>query len=88
MAGEDKLVPPGEKKPYDPKAELDAIMEKALSARGFVLFAAVLQEEKDSDGNRKIEFIYTRHKYTFEDLTKAVMAFREQATRDVLGSFK
>lgn len=62
-------------------------MEKVLSGRGFVLFAGVLSNEKDKDGNFKLDFVYTRHHYPFEDLPRAITAFREHGYKDAIGIF-
>ncbi len=75
-----------EKQEYDPKKETAAITEKALKGRGFVLFAAVLTDKKDKDGNYILDFHFTRHKYPFEDLRKASDAFRKACLEDIMGS--
>jgi hypothetical protein len=72
------------KQDYDPKKESTAIIEKALSGRGFVLFAGVLTDKKDKDGNFVLDFHYTRHHYGFEDLPKALNAFRDQCKNDAM----
>lgn len=70
---------------YDSKKECTNITQKALSGRGFVLFAAVLTDRKDKHGNLVLDFHYTRSKYPFEDLRKAVEGFAERCRNDMLG---
>jgi hypothetical protein len=74
-------------KEVDPKKEAAALMEKALSGKGFVLFAAVLTDKKNKDGNFILDFHYLRHHYGFEDVRKAVDAFRMQAQKDAVQAF-
>lgn len=74
-------------KETDPKKEVAALTEKALSGKGFVLFVAVLTDKKNKDGNFVLDFHYLRHHYGFEDTKKAVDAFRMQAQKDVVDSF-
>ena len=72
---------------YDAKKETAAVIEKALKGRGFVLFAGVLTEKKDEDGNSIVEFQYIRHHFPFEDLPKATTAFRDQCYKDAVSMF-
>ena len=76
------------KQEYDAKKELAAIMEKALKGKGFVLFVGVLTDKKDKDGNFVLYFHYTRSKYGFEDLPKAIGAFKQACANDAMSLMK
>ena len=73
---------------YDAKKETAALMEKALKGKGFVLFAGVLTDKKDKDGNSILDFHYTRSKYGFEDLPKAIGAFKQACANDAVSLMK
>jgi hypothetical protein len=69
---------------YDSKKETTALVEKALKGKGFVMFVGVATDEKDKDGNSILDFHYTRHHFGFEDLPKAINAFREHCKNDAM----
>jgi len=77
------MVEQPKKEVYDPKKETAAIVEKCLSGKGFVLFAAVETDKKDKQGNSILTFHYTRHKYGFEMLKDARNGFIERAGADM-----
>jgi hypothetical protein len=74
------------KEGYDPKKALVDLEKKALEGKGFVAFVAVLTDRKGKDGNFILDFHYTRDHYGFEDLRKAVDAFREECRKDVVST--
>ena len=73
-----------EKKEFDAKKSLADMSEKALTGKGFVIFVGVLTDKKDKDGNRTLDFNYTRHHYGLEDLPKAIVAFKEHCRKDAV----
>ena len=63
--------------------DMAQIMEKCGTAKGYMIYAAIMSPEVDADGNRKIEYKYMRYKFPFEDAYRGVKNLKEHLLRDL-----
>lgn len=63
--------------------ELDQITNVCKDAQGYVIFAGVITDKRDKDGNNIIDFKYKRYHFPFEDTKKAVDEFQKAFREDV-----
>jgi hypothetical protein len=83
---EQKEKEPIEAEVMPQKAEepmLQRIIRECENAPGYVLFAGILTENVNADGNRAIQFFYTREHFSLEDTAKATKAFRKHLHQDM-----
>jgi len=66
-----------------PAGDLGAIVEECMDAPGYVIFVGVLSNERNSDGNVKINFKYRRYHFAIEDVAKGLVAFKQHMIRDL-----
>ena len=76
---EGEKVKPGELR----GVTLDSIRNECLDAPGYVIFAGVISNERDAQGNNLINFRYIREKFSYDDTKTAVDQFKAALVRDV-----
>ena len=62
---------------------IDSIRNECLDSPGFVIFAGVISQERDSAGNNRIDWRYIRKSFSYEDVKKALGAFERSFFNDV-----
>lgn len=63
--------------------KLDALTLEATDSKGFMLFAGIITNEKNPDGNNIIKFYYDRCHYGKEDISKFMKAIKKHVDHDV-----
>ena len=61
---------------------IDQVANRCMDAPGYVLFAAILTPEIDSNGFNVIQMTYHRSNFSFEDTKKAIEAFIAHYNKD------
>jgi len=68
--------------------DVQQISKACEDAPGYVLFAAVLQKNRDPvSGNNRIDFHYRRYHFAFEDTKQAIEEFRKHLEREIGETF-
>lgn len=62
---------------------VEEVIEKLLASKGFVLFAGIITDERDAQGNNLIEFHYKREHFSYEDTKRALEEFVKHYKKDV-----
>lgn len=72
-----------EEKPAAVPVTVDTIRSECLDAQGYVVFAGIISNDRDAQGNNLINFRYIREKVSYEDTKRAIAEFEGAFFRDV-----
>jgi len=69
------------------ESPLDVIQKACLDSPGYVVFAAILSQETDAQGNPQVTFRYQRNRFSLEDTQQAIRQFQKHLDDEVNNYF-
>ncbi len=63
---------------------VDLVRNECLNCAGYVIFAGIITNQRDAQGNNIIVYRYIRERFAWEDTKKAIKEFDKQFIKDAL----